>query len=256
MRKIIFLTIATIFIACSKEGSGSKTEEKQNFPKRIVQINKNNELSAKIYYENNLLSGIDHFKESKLNSRQKMFYDKNGLMTKKEYYDNSNILRSYQIYHYTGNLVVKRENFVSDNQGGFHLRSYSTHENRAAKMNNLIGTKYYEKGVLKEYYTIEYIDELGSSNSTGYDAQGNKIYVETWVKDSKIAFDKYFGGYPYQHEHNNISITHKNFVDDKKSWSYTSVFTYDEQGHPLKSVKTNSDKTVETYEYIWEEIKK
>lgn len=250
MKKILLFTVISIFVwsSCSR-GDEPTTNQKE---KKIQQINRNNELYAKIYYSGDVVKGIDYFYKGNLFRRYKMYY-KNGLMEKMEFYNSDNTLDSYNKYYFEGHLVVKGEFFRKNKSGEIVLANIREYINRTGKINNLIGMKDYDvNGKLKGTYKIEYTDDLGSSISTYYNALGEKLRTETWVKDNKKAYDKYFDAFPYQHEHNNISISYKNLDNPRNDRGYTSVFTYDEYGYPLTSVRKNNEGGVDKFEYIWD----
>ena len=253
---LIFAAIAMSVASCSRnEDNNSLNNTPPNVleEKRIVQINKDGMLHAKIYYgSDKKISGIDYFKNGSLNYRNKVEYE-NGLQKKWSWYDNTDKLTSYDLYHFDGNLVIKKERYTVTS-GVHELKNYQTFENRPGKTNNLIKSTYYKAdGTSNGYYTIEYTDELGSSVSNIYNENNQKTQVSVWVKDTKKAFDKYFSPFIYQHEHNNISISYRRLVPSTApDLSYTSVFTYDGNGYPLTAKRVYTNGTVENYEYIWE----
>lgn len=261
-KSLLYLFAVLAMISCnrnddtsSKKSIDSVIPEPRKVEKKIQQINKDNTLYAKMYYKDTLLSGIDFFEKGSVSRKRRMIYE-NGLMRRLEFYNAEHNLTGYNENFFEGKLVIRSDFYRTITIAGKEKVSFVTkrmYTNREGEINNLIEmTDYSPEGDLKGSLKIEYNDNQGSSTSTYYSVSGKKYATSTWVKDNKKAFDKYFDAFPYQHEHNTISISYKNLDRPDLNWGYTNLFTYDDEGYPLTCVRTNSDGTIEKFEYIWE----
>ena len=108
--------------------------------------------------------------------------------------------------------------------------------------NEIIGydTFYYEKNniIREEYYSgnLDSTKKLLSSTDYGYDDKINPAYT----------FDKLLGPANY----NNV-ISSRSFWNEKLIGSYTSKFTYNASGYPIKEERTymNGNKSTITFDY-------
>lgn len=237
----------------------NETQNQGAREKKLVQINKDGKLEQKVYYESGKVGRIDFFDKGAFKNRVKMFYE-NNLLSKEEYYNFADEMIYYYSFKYEGNLVVRRDffnrnyNYDSIQQKYtpyFKNTGYDIFKNRAGKFNNLIETQVYREDKFIYRYEVNYSDDLGSSTSVVYNANGEKTSVSVWTKDNKKSYFKYMDAFPYQHEHNNISKSSKDLKSNKTT-GYTSILTYDNDGYPLTEKRTQSSGEVSNYEYIWE----